>query len=62
MHLAYALLFVCVSMFIDYTIQIIYKKICGFSGLCMISPLMMMCAPTTLYGYPIVDGAHPWQL
>ena len=22
----------------------------------------MMCAPTTMYGYPIVDGAHPWQL
>ena len=22
----------------------------------------MMCAPTTMYGYPIVDGVHPWQL
>ena len=45
-------------MFIDYTIPGRHKKICGFSGLCMISPLMMMCAPTTMYGYPIVDGAH----
>ena len=28
-------------------------------GLCMISPLTMMCAPTTMYGYPIVDDAPP---
>ena len=31
-------------------------------GLYIISLLSMMCAPTTMYVYPIVDGAHPWQL
>ena len=30
-------------------------------GLYIIGLLSMMCAPTTMYGYPIVDGAHPWQ-
>ena len=31
-------------------------------GLYIISLLSMMCASTTMYGYPIVDGAHAWQL
>ena len=31
-------------------------------GLYIISLLSMMYAPTTMYGYPIVDGAHSWQL
>ena len=28
-------------------------------GLCMISPLTMMCAFTTMYGYPTVDEVLP---
>ena len=31
-------------------------------GLYMISLLSLVCAPTTMYAYTIVDGAHPWQL
>ena len=38
LRLVYALLFVCVSLILEYTTTRIYKKFCGFSGLCPLRP------------------------
>ena len=38
LRLVYALLFVCVSLILEYTTTRIYKKICGFSGLRPLRP------------------------